>query len=679
MKAKRILLVDDQKFALRIMRDVLAPQGYLVDEAGDGLTAYTMAVEREPELIVMDLFMPVMDGVEACRMIKNDRRTSSIPVIVTTAGKERENLVAVFEAGADDYLTKPFSDKELLVRIETNLAKCETVGLCRQKITDYEVLLDISQAVTSTLNTQEILQIIVDKIAAHIQVKRCSLTRVLEEDGYGLVLASSDNPGVRGLRIDLDKYPEIREVVRTGECLFLHDVKNHPLMDGVKENLARVDFDTTIVLPVIYRCEVIGTLMLRAAAEEGAFSDREIGFCKLVANVSASALRNARLYEKIREESDGLREVKERLELELREKGVFETLFEHASEGLMALNVRGEPVYVNRAALEILGYSRDEALALTLQDFWEEESFQEAMENHMNFFLGRDFRKKYDLISKTKSGEKRCLSVSVSDHLLQGNYVILVFTDVTDERNQQKHLEQVNEHFKGLDQLKSNFINTATHELRIPLTIIHSYCSLIKESDEGTLTERQLQYLDAALESSERLVDLIDDMLDLSRLDSDKTAYHIEAKSIMEPVREVRSALAPLAERSGLQICLEPAKEELYALFDSEKIHSVLTNLIGNAIKFTPKGGEIIVSVEKCGTEVHVSVSDTGVGIPEKYIEKIFDEFCQVKSAAGPKRGSGLGLAICKRIIDSHNGRIWAWSVPDKGSRFTFALPLSTS
>jgi PAS domain S-box-containing protein len=451
-------------------------------------------------------------------------------------------------------------------------------------------------------------------------------------------------------------------------------------MEEVREQIAGLDFNTILVLPVIYRCEVIGTLVLRTFTEGHHFTDREIGFCQLVANVSSSALKNAHLFEKIREESDELREVKERLEQELKEKSVFESLFEHASEGLMALNVRGEPVYINRAALDILGYSREEVTKLALHDFLTEESCQEALENNMNFFLGRDYKKKYDLIFKRKSGEKRCVSVSVSDHRLKGNYAIFSFTDVTEERKKSRQLAEANAHFKGLDTLKSNFINTATHELRIPVTILHSYCSLIKETDEGNLSERQLQYLDAALESGDRLVELVDDMLDLSKLDSTWDQLKVEAKNIMEPIQEVYADLSPLAERNGLVLCLEPVAGDIHilALFDNEKIKRVLTNLIGNAIKFTPKGGRIGISVSRNNDEVLISVNDTGIGIPGNYLDRIFDEFCQVKSLAGPKQGSGLGLAICKRIIDSHNGRIWVNSAPDKGSQFSFALPLSS-
>lgn len=677
MSSKKILIVDDQKFALQILRDFLVSGGFLIAEAMDGETACRKAVEFLPDLILMDLVMPGMDGVEACRRIKHDSRTAAIPLIVITANKDKEKLVAAFEAGADDYLNKPFAIHELQARINSNLIKQEAITLIKQKARDSEILLEISQAITSTLNMQEILQIIVSRIAANMAVRRCSIARIKEDDRYGYVLASSDDPQVKGLRIDLERYPEIREVIRTGKTLIVDDVKNHPLMEEVRPHIAALDFDTLLVLPVIYRSEVVGTLMLRTAREKHSFTDRELNFCSLVANVSASALKNAHLYELVLEESGELRDAKARTDLELREKAVFESLFEHASEGLMALNVRGEPVYINRSALAMLGYCRDEALNITLADFLAEESCSEALENHMNFFLGRDYRKKSDLVFKTKSGDRVWGAVSISDYRLEGHYAILSCTDITEERSFRQQLEEANERLKGLDQLKSEFIATATHELRIPVTVLHSYCSLLRELGEENLSEAQREYLHTAIEASERLVELIDDMLDLSKLESGKADLHFEEKDIMEPIREVYAVLAPFAASNGLDLSIEPFPGKVCAYFDSDKIRSVLTNLIGNAIKFTPSGGRIGISVIQDGDDVLVSVSDTGEGIPEKHISRIFDEFNQLRSRTSSKRGSGLGLAICKRIVDAHNGQMWVTSAPQKGSQFTFSLPAS--
>ena len=677
MKTKKILIVDDQNFALQMLRDVLAQHRFVIEEATDGLMAVAKTLELMPDIILMDLIMPGVGGVEACRRIKQDNRTAAIPVIVITSTKDKDQLLEAFAAGVDDYITKPYSDKELLARIRANLFRREAIALREQKNRDAEIVLDISQSLTSTLDSREILESIVKKIADHIKVRRCSIVKI-EGNGCGYVLASSDSPAEKMIRIELSRYPEIQEVIRTGIPLVVKDAKHHPLLDNVKELISDLDFDTILVIPVHYQEEIIGALMLRADGKKHTFDKRELRFCQLVANASANAVKNASLYKKALDESDDLREIRRKLEKELQEKIVYESLFEHASEGLMVLNVSGEPIYINRSALTILGYPRDKALQMTFADFLAEESYQVGLENHMDFFLGRDCRKKYDLLFRTSLGEKRCVSVSVSDYRLQGNNSILSFMDVTEERRAQHQLAEANERLKGLDHLKSEFIYNATNDLRLPVAVIHSHCTQL--SDEGTelLSDMQLEHLDSALESCDRLMTLVEDLLDKSRLDPDSLELACEDKNIMEPIQEVYTVLAPFACRNGLQMSIDPLREDVSAYFDNNKIRCVLTNLIGNAIKFTPSGGRIGISVTRSGDEVHISISDSGEGIPEQYSSRIFNKFFQVSPVrVSANKGSGLGLAVCKRIVDAHNGRMWVDSNPDHGSTFTFALPLS--
>lgn len=676
MEGKKILLVDDQRFALKLLRDSLVPIGFVVEEAYDGNMAFEKAIEFQPDIILMDVVMPGVDGVEACRRMKEDSRTRAIPVIIVTAKKEEEHLTAAFDAGADDYITKPFARYELRARIKSNLLRSESMTLVAQKARESEALLEISQTLTSTLNTEDILHIIVKKIAENIEVTRCSITKIGEDDSYGHVLASSDAPDARDIRIELDKYPEIREVIRTGQSLLLEDARNHPIMAEVKDHISALSFNAILVLPVIYKNEVIGTLMLRTARKRDTFSEREIRFCQLVANVSANALKNARLYELVREESFELREEKTRIEEELRAKEVYESLFEHASEGLMALNARGEAVYMNRGALDIFGYTREEGCKLSLHNFLSEESYHDALHNHINFFLGREYKNKLDLFINNKAGEKRCVSVSFSSHRLLGSFCILSFADVTDERKRAHDLKEANARLKDMDRVKSEFINTATHELRVPVTVIHGYLSLVDEMGAANLTEKQMEYLKAANDCVDRMMELIDDLLDLAKLRDGKLELRHEEKSIMEPIREVYAVLAPFASQMGLKMRVESLDEDLMAVFDHEKIQRVLTNLVGNAMKFTPKGGTIEISVGKTHEEIHISVTDTGEGIPENYLSRIFDEFCQVRTST-VKVGTGLGLSICKRIVDAHKGKIWVKSAMQKGSQFTFSLPIN--
>ncbi|ACM20340.1 response receiver sensor histidine kinase, GAF and PAS domain-containing [Geotalea daltonii FRC-32] len=677
MKATKILIVDDQKYARQMLRDILAPLQFVIEEAGDGREAVMKTMDFRPDIILMDLMMPDMSGIEASRLIKSDLQTASIPILVITASKEKNNLLSAFAEGVDDYITKPFSTNELLARVQANLYKRDALILVEQKKTDAGIILDLSLSIASTLNAAKILQIIVARIAEHVNMRRCSIVR-FSDSSHGHVLASNDDPSAKGLRIELSRYPELQEMIRTGKAFVVKDAKRHPLLAEVREYIEDIDFDTILVIPIHHEQEIIGALILRTKGGENSFGSRELAFCQSIADAAANAIKNASLFEKVLEESDELRETKEKLEKELREKTVYEGLFEHASEGLMVLNAAGQPQYVNRSAAEMLGYSGKQMLKMSLKDFLAEESLQVGMENHINFFLGREFSRKYDVLFKTSSGEKRCVAVSVSNHRLEGNYAILALIDVTRERRDQHLLAEANERLKALDLLKSEFIYTATNDLRLPVAVLHSNCLQLRESDTENLTETQCEHLDAAIESCDRLMDLIEELLDSSRFDLKDYALTIGKQNIMDPIREVYTVLAPFASGNGVQMTVTSLQSDIFGSFDGDKIKCVLTNLIGNAIKFTPRGGEIGISVDADDLELKISISDTGEGIPEAYVTRIFNEFYHLKSAKGSlKKGSGLGLAVSKRIIDAHNGRIWVESSEDRGTTFSFAIPLT--
>ena len=687
MQAKRVLVIDDQNFAAQVLKDMLERHGFIVDVAHDGFTALAQALDTPPDIVLLDMIMPGMDGVETCRKFKQEPRTFSIPVIVVTAKKDQGNLVSAFEAGAEDYLSKPVEDHELLARIKSNLIKKEALLLLERanqvkrealtqlekKVRESELLLEITQAVTSSLDTREILQAVVDNIARNISVKRCSIARINVQEDSATVLASSDVPGIEGLKIRLDKYPEIREVVRTGRPLMIEDARSHPLLADVREQIVRLDFCTLFVLPVTYRSEVIGTLMLRTAREY-TFADDEIRFCQMVANLSAAALKNAHLYEQARNESRELREAKQIIEKELQEKAIYESLFEHASEGLMAITSTGEAVFVNSGGLEILGYRRDELPNPVIPGVVAGESLQFAVDTINRSFRGEEHPRRFDLFVTRMSGETRCISVSLSTALLQGHYMVLSFTDVTEERQSRHSLEKTNYHLQELARLKSAFITTATHELNTPVKILHGYCSTLQKLGIDNLSPEQRDCVDHAYESSRHLLELIATMLDLSRLEAGKMGLTIEPRNVLIPIERAFAILEPFARQSGIDLKVIPPTEESIALLDVEQIQRVLMNLIGNAIKFTPRGGSITIIAERALHEIQISVVDSGPGIPQEFLPSIFDEFSQARRGPGSQEGSGLGLAICRKIIEAHHGSIWVES-SDQGSSFTFSLP----
>ena len=226
------------------------------------------------------------------------------------------------------------------------------------------------------------------------------------------------------------------------------------------------------------------------------------------------------------------------------------------------------------------------------------------------------------------------------------------------------------------ERLRHDFIANAAHELRTPLTSIREGTNMFLEGLGGEVSERQRELLTIIAEESSRLLDMVNPLLELSKLEAGVLPINISrtdlALLIARPLREV----APLA--AGKNITIESDIAELPpASVDAERILQVLRNLIGNALKFTPPGGTVSITARREGKEVRISVADTGPGIPAEEIGTVFEKFRQASSVPSPRvQGTGLGLAIVRHIVQSHGGRVWAESKVGQGCTFTFALPV---
>lgn len=229
---------------------------------------------------------------------------------------------------------------------------------------------------------------------------------------------------------------------------------------------------------------------------------------------------------------------------------------------------------------------------------------------------------------------------------------------------------------KELDRLKSEFVMTASHELKTPLTSIGMSISLLKEKTIAKLNPAETELLNAADEEVQRLKALINDLLDISKIEAGKMPMEFDSVSIRLIFEKITGILKNQADEKNIELSYT-VPDELPAInADINKITWVLTNLISNSLRYTDKGCYIRLSAEHSGSQIYISVEDNGAGIPYEYQSRIFDKFVQVKTekALG---GSGLGLSICKEIVRAHGGTIWVESQPGKGSTFTFTVPIA--
>ncbi len=229
---------------------------------------------------------------------------------------------------------------------------------------------------------------------------------------------------------------------------------------------------------------------------------------------------------------------------------------------------------------------------------------------------------------------------------------------------------------KEMEKVKSDFFSLMAHELRTPLASIKEGTSLLLNGIGEECKEKRNTVLRIIAEESNRLIDLVNSLLDLSKMEAGMLALRFEISDIRSLIDEAVFGMEPLAMTKNVDINVEAPKDLPHLKMDDERILQALRNLIGNAIKFTPEGGRVTISAQAAEKALNVSVADTGPGIPEEDLHTIFDKFRQTTLASHSKiKGTGLGLAMVKHIINAHGGRVWVRSEPGHGSTFFFQLP----
>lgn len=241
----------------------------------------------------------------------------------------------------------------------------------------------------------------------------------------------------------------------------------------------------------------------------------------------------------------------------------------------------------------------------------------------------------------------------------------------------QKKIEEQISQLKKLDKIKSNFLNITSHELRTPISAIKGYIQLILKQKLGEINEEQKKSLEVALRNANRLDHLIQDILDISRLDSGTMRFIPEPTNVKIMIEETVETMRSSADVKHIQINTTVEEYLPDLTIDQERIKQVIINLLNNAIKFSPDNSNINVNIRKEQDDISFEMQDFGRGIPKDQHDNIFDAFYQVKANEDKRLGGvGLGLAISRGIILAHGGRIWVESTLDKGSKFTFSLPI---
>jgi NtrC-family two-component system sensor histidine kinase KinB len=327
--------------------------------------------------------------------------------------------------------------------------------------------------------------------------------------------------------------------------------------------------------------------------------------------------------------------------------------FDSLPDAVAVVDLQGKVEVATEAAGSIFGL-RPNTLILDLPFGWMADLYKDALKN------GRAVQQK--VVQHFVGGEERYHrpeAIPILDNDRQPTGVILVLQDVTQLRQQ--------------DEIKRGVISTVSHQLKTPLTSIRMAIHLLLEEKVGPLTEKQAELLLAAKEDSDRLHNILSNLLDISRIESGRAQIEFQSVSPRLMVSEVVESFRRAAQDQGVSLSVELLSDLPEVQADLTRINHVFGNLLSNALKYTPPGGKITLSAKADEERVQFSVSDTGRGIPSKYLPRIFEQFFRVPDQ-GKETGAGLGLAIVKEIVEAHGGTVSVESTEGKGTTFTFTL-----
>ncbi len=575
---------------------------------------------------------------EIGRVDWNAASSVTSPILVDGAPRAVLELVAPLETAGS---LVPSAERLSLV-LAASLAREQDAAARRRTVDELDLLYELASASRYSLDLEHVAEFLLE-----------SLDRIVDYDVASLLLVD-EHPLLNiqtPFSADDDFIRRVREHVFTNLKLTCGIEPPQDLVvrvrsaDGSRSRPAPAKLRSFVNVPLTVGGSVAG-LVYVSSGRDRAFTDGEVQFIHRAANFLATSVQGVR-------------------ELVAAVKGRIEQMVDHMTDGVLMLDRRGTVVAVNRAAREALN--------------WKDEGDGPMNAARLARLLDFD---PLELMKTEPRSLRKLVCVRGVPYQAQlspvGNENEGMLGAVLAFRNFQQE--------QKLDEMKTELVNVVSHELRTPLTAVKNALTLLHGKRLGSLNDRQQHFVGLAQRNVEQLVGIINDLLDLSKLEAGKMQIHLDLLSLSEPIAVASSSLESQAEAKGVALTVSVERGLPLVHGDEASIRRVLINLIGNAIKFTEPGGRILVEAavtqgeSDCasGAAIRIAVSDSGVGVPKDQLESIFDKFHQV---AGGNRhtttvGTGLGLPICRELVKAHHGRIWAESDEGAGSRFSFTLPL---
>jgi PAS domain S-box-containing protein len=635
----RILIVEDEAISALALARSLQSMGHavtaIVDTAED---AIERAGTDRPDIMLMDIRLKgILDGISAADTI---RLRFDIPTVFLTAYMDDERLERAKLTMPFGYLLKPVQDRDLKVTLEMALY---VARLSRERDLEAARRRESEEKYRTAFKTSP----------DAININRLDGVYIDVNDGFTQLTGYSETDVIGKLSTEVGIWASSRDRER--------------------------------LVTELKRTGYVANLESQFRCKDGSLK---------------TALMSARLIT-LNDEPHILsitRDISERKQMDEALKAseaLFRTMIETMNEGVLINDEKIlPPHFVNDRLCELAGYSRDEFMAKGIYDFIDDANLNTLMTHHRVALTGQPVR--YELEARRKDGAKRSVVISSTPVMKDGRYEksITLISDITERKHYERTLEEqiglrtrellaAKEEAELANQMKSEFLANISHELRTPMHAILSYSKYGVDKINQIDDTKKLHYFSSIRKAGERLMSLLDNLLDLSRLEAGKEVYRIHDVNLWQVARDAITELHTTAREKQLQVDLVDPDISTRLCCDEYKIGQVFRNLIANAIKFSPKQGRLDIrfTADRLPTEtsetaaLKVSIKDQGPGIPEDELEVIFDKFTQSSRTKTNAGGTGLGLAICREIIQGHHGQIWAENNPAGGSTFCFILP----
>ena len=627
-----LLIVANSQTGELLDRGVLAPAGFQVTQVGDAAGAATAMRSSAIDVAIVE---SAVGGVQLA--ITLAETYPALPLILIASTEEQTQMLDALRAGVFDFLTPPLKPDAILDVVQRALNKRQRINtwakennrrntdILRQRVSLLETLGKVGRSVTALLDLDEVLKVVVDAAVELTGAEESSLL-MLDENTGELYMRAARN--VHDDLVNTFRLPVsdtlAGEVVRTGKPILLDQ-------ESPKKIKTSYLVKTLIYVPLEVQERIIGVLGVANREQQKSFHQRHIALVSALADYASIAIENARLFENTEIERKKLESILTRIE-----------------DGVIVIDANEQVILANPMARAMFKHSKPAALPCALEDCFTHDQL---------LALIRDGHDTFPYRVELELDDERVVNAQLN--LIPEIGMTITLHDIT--------------YFKELDRIKSDFVSTVSHDLRSPLTAILGYVELLERV--GPINERQRNFIQRVQTSVRNITELINDLLDLGRIEAgfNERKVSLSIKNLLQ--YSVENLRSPLEEKK-LTLRQEVASHLPNIFGDSVRLRQVIDNLLGNAIRYSSEGGEIIVVAKEENDQIIFRVEDSGCGIPAADRPHIFEKFYRASNVVENVSGSGLGLAIVKSIVENHQGRVWVDSIEGEGSAFTVVLPI---